>query len=288
MNTRCKDEKYRKYRIFDMSWVEMKEWLEKTDTVIVPVGSVEQHGPALPIGVDSYAADYVCMEAAVKADVPVAPLEPYGYSCFHMRPNEPGTITLRDETLFNLLYDIGRSLIYHGFKKIIFSTGHTSNSATIDRVIRALHYETGALCFGYAADTEVFSSMCEDLIDGKEQLPGWHAGEVEASLAMLVCPECVHEDRFVKEMPHNPDWLPEGAVKDSGSGFYFDYKGFQIRCPFDQNEYADVGIMGNPLLASAEKAEKIYERMTNLFAEFIRKIKPVEVTITKRDFPERY
>ena len=44
----CNEEKYLKYRMFDMSWVEVKEWLEKTDTVIVPVGSIEQHGPALP------------------------------------------------------------------------------------------------------------------------------------------------------------------------------------------------------------------------------------------------
>ena len=86
---------YSKYKIFDMTWVEVKEWLQKTDTVIVPIGSSEQHGPHLPIGIDSYASYYVCMEAAIKADVPVAPLIPLGYSCFHMRPNEPGTITLR-------------------------------------------------------------------------------------------------------------------------------------------------------------------------------------------------
>lgn len=55
----CNEEKYLKYRMFDMSWVEVKEWLEKTDTVIVPVGSIEQHGPALPCGVDSYAGYYV-------------------------------------------------------------------------------------------------------------------------------------------------------------------------------------------------------------------------------------
>ncbi len=288
MNTRCNEERYKPYRIFDMSWVEVKEWLEKTDTVLVPVGSIEQHGPALPMGVDSIAGYYVCMETAIKADVPVAPLMPFGYSCFHMRPEEPGTITLRDETLFNVLYDIGRSLIFHGFKKIIFSTGHTSNSATIDRVIRALRYETGALCFGWAADTEVFSTMCDDLIDGKDQLPGWHAGEIESSLAMHVCPDLVREERFVKEIPEAMDWLPEGSTKGSGSGFSFEYKGFPVRFPMDQQEYDKSGIAGNPHLASAEKAEKIYERMTDLFAEFIRGIKPVEVTITKRDFPERY
>lgn len=138
----------------------------------MPYGSSEQHGPHLPVGIDSYAGYYVCIEAAKKAGVPVAPLLPYGYSCFHMRPNEPGTITLRDEALFNVLYDIGRSLIFHGFKKIIYATGHTSNAPTCDRVVRALKYETGALAINYAADTEIFSNLCMDLIEGKDQLPG--------------------------------------------------------------------------------------------------------------------
>lgn len=288
MNTRCKESIYQKYRIFDMTWMEVKEWLEKTDVVLVPVGSSEQHGPHLPIGIDSYAAYYVCMEAAVKADVPVAPLIPLGYSCFHMRPNEPGTITLRDETLFNVLYDVGRSLIFHGFNKIIYSTGHTSNAPTIDRVIRALKYETGALAFGYAADTEVFANLCVDLIDGKDQLPGWHAGEIETSAALLICPELVRLERAKKELPTTPDFLPPGSVKDSGSGFGFNFKGFPVRAPLDQQEYGVSGVMGNPLLGSREKGEKIYSRMTDLFAEFIRGVKEIPVQVKKRDFPERY
>ncbi|HHW05977.1 MAG TPA: creatininase family protein [Clostridia bacterium] len=288
MTLRERESIYRKYQIFDLTWVEVKEWLEKTDVVLVPVGSSEQHGPHLPIGIDSYAGYYVCMEAAVKADVPVAPLIPLGYSCFHMRPDAPGTITLRDETLFNVLYDVGRSLIFHGFNKIIFSTGHTSNGPTIDRVIRALRYETGALAFGYAADTEVFANLCMDIIDGKDQLPGWHAGEIETSAALLICPELVRLDRAQKELPTTPGYLPAGSVKDSGSGFGFKFHDFPVRAAFDQQEYSVSGIMGNPLLGSKEKGEKIYSRMTDLFAEFIKGIKEIPVQVKKRDFPERF
>lgn len=288
MNTEDKNQENSKYRIFDMTWVEVKEWLQKTDVVLVPLGSVEQHGPALPIGIDSFAGYYVTMEAAKKAEVPVAPLMPYGYSCFHMRPDEPGTLTLRDETLFNVLYDIGRSLIYHGFNKIIYSTGHTANAPTIDRVIRRLRYETGAFAVGYAADTEVFANLCEDLIDGKDQMPGWHAGEIETSVAMLMRPDLVRQDRIKKTLANTPDYLPEGSVKDSGSGFGFKFKNFPVRFPFDQWEYSDNGIMGNPLLASREKGEKIYARMIDLYAEFIKGLKEIKVEVTKRDFPERY
>ena len=92
----------------------------------------------------------------------------------------------------------------------------------------------------------------------------------------------------MKELPHTPDWMPEGSTKGSGSGFGFEYKGFPVRVAMDQQEYDNSGIAGNPLLASPEKAEKIYERMTSLFAEFIKGIKPIQVEIKKRDFPERY
>ncbi|MTI95965.1 MAG: creatininase family protein [Firmicutes bacterium] len=288
MNTTDKDKKAQELRIFDMTWVEVQEWLKKTDVVIVPVGSTEQHGPHLPTGIDCYAGYHVAIEAAKIAQVPVAPLIPVGYAPFHMRKDAPGTITLRDETFFNVMYDIGRSLIFHGFKKVVFATGHTSNAPTLDRVVRALRYETGALAINYAADTEVFAELCEDLLDAPDELPGWHAGEIETSAGLLICPELVRTDRFKRTMPTTPKYLPEGSVKDSGSGFGFEYKKYPIRMAFNQDEYSESGVMGNPQLASREKGEKIYERMSKLFAEFLIGLKDVDVEITKQDFPERF
>lgn len=287
-NTTEKDPKAQALRIFDLAWPDVKELINKTDVVLVPCGSCEQHGPHLPCGIDSYAGYYVAIEAAKKAGVAVAPLQPYGYSPFHVRPDEPGTLTLSAKTFFSVMYDIGRSLIYHGFKKIVYVTGHTANMPTLEYVIRALRYETGALAIAYAGDTEEFSERCMDLIDGKDQLPGWHAGEVETSGALLFCPELVHMDRLEKQLPFTPDWLPEGCVKDSGSGFKMKFKGYPIHVAFDQWEYAETGVMGNPHLASKEKGEKIYARMIDLFAEFLVALKDAKVEIKKRDFPERW
>jgi creatinine amidohydrolase len=155
-------------------------------------------------------------------------------------------------------------------------------------VVRALRYETGALAVSYAADTEVFAELCEDLIDGKDELPGWHGSEIETSGALLFCPELVHMERAEKVLPVTPEWLPSGSDKTSGSAFYFRYKDYPVRMGFDQWEYSRNGIMGNPLRASREKGEKIYSRMIDLFAEFVRSLKEVPVEIKKRDFPERF
>jgi len=274
-------------KIYDMSWVEVKKWLEKTDMVLVPLGSSEQHGPHLPIGIDSMAGNFVALEAAKKAEIPVAPLLPYGFSCFHMRPNEPGTITLRDSTLFAVLYDIGRSLIYHGFNKIVYVTGHTSNAPTMDRVVRAIRYDTGAMAINYAADTEVFTELCEDLIDAPDELPGWHGGEIETSGALYFAEDLVHLDRADKHLPKNPEWMKGDMKKTTGSGFRFKYRGYPIGAGMDQWEYSEVGIMGNPLLASKEKGEKIYTRMIDLFVDFLNDLKKVKVKVHNREFPER-
>ena len=61
-----------------------------------------------------------------------------------------------------------------------------------------------------------------------------------------------------------------------------------MRLPLEQQEYAEVGIMGNALLGSREKGEKIYSRMIALFARFLEDLKGIPVTIKQRDFPDRY
>lgn len=279
----------RDVRIFNLTWVEVKEWLQETDIILVPMGSCEQHGPHLPCGIDSFCGEYVALKAGEKARVPVAPTVNYGYSPFHMRPNEPGTLTISSEGFFRFLYDIGRSCVFQGFKKVVYVTGHTANSPVVDRVTRALHYDTGALSINYAADTEVFAHLCKDLLEAPDELPGWHGGEIEASAGLLITPELCHMERATKKyLPKHIGWMPPKFEKDSGSGFEIKYEGYPVRLPLEQQEYSEVGIMGNPTLASREKGEKIYTRMIELFARFLQDLKGIKVDIKTRDFPGRY
>ena len=279
----------RDVRIFNLTWMEVKEWLRETDVILVPMGSCEQHGPHLPCGIDTFCGEYVALKAAEKARVPVAPAVNYGYSPFHMRPNEPGTLTISSQAFFQFLYDIGRSCVFHGFKKIVYVTGHTANSPVVDRVTRALHYHTGALAINYAADTEVFANLCRDLLEAPDELPGWHGGEIEASAGLLIVPEFCHMERVKqKHLPKHISWMPPKFKKDSGSGFEIKYEGYPVRLPLEQQEYSEVGIMGNALLGSREKGEKIYGRMIELFSRFLEDLKGIPVTIKERDFPDRY
>ena len=112
--------KQKPHNLFHCSYLEVREWLEETDTVMVPLGSCEQHGRHLPVCVDSNAAEYPVKAAAPKAGVPHTPLIWFGYSPHHIHAPGvgSGTITLRARVYQDLLYDVARCLIHNGFNKM--------------------------------------------------------------------------------------------------------------------------------------------------------------------------
>lgn len=118
-------------RIEEMTWPMVKRALEEGyKTVIVPVGSIEQHGPHLPIGTDAYFGDCLGLRVAEKlGKTLVAPTLRPGCSEYHM--DFPGTITLSTETLMHVLRDVCVSLDRHGFENILLLPTHGGNFAPV-------------------------------------------------------------------------------------------------------------------------------------------------------------
>src|SRR3954452_3523863 len=133
--------------ILDLAPPDIAWFQERSDIILVPIGSREQHGAHLPIGTDTITALEVSRRAAAKAAVPYTAPFWAGYSPQHMRETEAsvGTITLRAETLNAVLYDLLRPLIHHGWNKLIPVNGHGSNVKGPDPLLRRIKYETGAL-----------------------------------------------------------------------------------------------------------------------------------------------
>jgi creatinine amidohydrolase len=125
-----------------MTWVEVEEALKRTDVVIIPVGSIEQHAKHLPLGTDSYLAIEGCKLIAQKAEVVVAPVVLAGLSPHHM--GFPGTITLTPETFEAVVYETALSLIHHGFRKILIYNGHGGNTASVAHIINKINQTTAA------------------------------------------------------------------------------------------------------------------------------------------------
>ena len=128
---------HKKVWLQEMTWKEVKDRIREVDIVIIPIGSTEQHGLALPLGTDSYAAIGLAEEVATKTGVVIAPPIWFGDSAHHMA--FPGTITLRPETIIKVIEDVSESLFRHGFKKIIIINGHRgANLPALDIATRAV------------------------------------------------------------------------------------------------------------------------------------------------------
>jgi creatinine amidohydrolase len=272
----------------DLAPPDIQEYLASgKDTIIIPLGSVEMHGYHCPLGTDIYNAMEVSKRAAEKAGVLYGPPIRTGYSPQHLREaeNGMGTLTFRGETVRAVIYDTVRSLIHHGFNRIIFANGHTSNTKVTDEVFRRLRYETGALLGMFKPYGERYLGIIDDLMENpEEETPGWHASEQETSIMMAYRPENVNMERAVIAEGHAPSWLPDSFKKNDANPDA-SFKGYEyFYFPMDHDEMADHGVIGNPFRATAEKGEQIFERFSTYLAEAIVELENVKVNITQRAF----
>jgi creatinine amidohydrolase len=269
----------------DIAWFQ-----ERSDLILVPIGSLEQHGAHLPLGTDTITALEVSRRAAEKAQVPYTPPFWAGYSPQHLRDIESGvgTVTLRASTLNEVLYDVARSLIHHGWNKLVFVNGHGSNTKVLDPLLRRIKYETGAFVALYKPYAERYIGMLEGLLENPpEETPGWHASELETSQVMAHNPALVHMERAAQDRAQVPGWLPDSFIKKDGAPDV-EFDGYQYFVfPMDHEEFSRTGVIGNPMTATAEKGEEALERFADHLVKAIDEFRPLEVEVTRRAFEDR-
>ena len=271
----------------DVCAADVKEYLRHSDTILIPKASLEQHGAHLPLFCDSITADEVARRAGRKAGILYTPTLWMGYSPQHLKaPGEgTGTITLRVDTYLNLLYDIGRSLIHHGFRRLVFVNGHGSNVKVVDPVLRKLRSETGALIAYYRPYAERYLGMLEDVLEGPvEETPGWHAGELETSQCLCHDPRLVRMERAVKDKARAPAWLGSGWTKKDGMPD-IEFQGYRyFDMPFEHGEFTESGVMGNPHRAAAYKGEIAFNRFANHLIDAVHEFEKVDVKVRNADW----
>jgi creatinine amidohydrolase len=271
----------------DLSYVDVQEYLKYSDTILIPKASLEQHGPHLPLYCDTITALEVAKRAGEQAGILYTPTLWLGYSPQHMRAPGwgAGTITLRENTYLNVIYDIGRSLIHHGFNRLIFVNGHGSNVKVIDPVLRRLRSETGALIAYYKPYAERYIGMLKDVLEGPvEETPGWHAGELETSQVLAHNEKLVRLDRAKSDKAHAPQWLGEAWQKNDGMPDAV-FQGYQyFNFPFDHEEFTDSGTMGVPSRGTKAKGEEAFRRFSQHLIDAVVELEKVELNVHNRDF----
>jgi creatinine amidohydrolase len=282
----------RKHNILALSYAEVTERLAEggQDTVIVSLGSTEKHGAHIPLGTDSYVTMEVVKRAAAAADVMYSPLVPFGYSPHHMGRHleGAGTITLRAETYRRVMSDIARSLIFHGFTRIIFVSHHGSNTKPIDEIMRQLRYETGAFISYYKTPTERDASVIKDLFENPpEETPGWHSSELETSALMATADGLVNMDRAVQDTAHAPAYMTKEFSKIDGTATVKFRGSENIWVPMEHHEYCDTAVIGNPFRSNKEKGLAMLDRMAEHLTAFVEEVRKFKVEVTNSDYPTR-
>src|SRR5919112_2323797 len=161
---------------------------------VLPVAAVEQHGPHLPVGVDTYINEgYLARATALvpdDLDVLILPVQTVGKSNEHLA--FPGTLTLSAETAIRAWTEIGESLDRAGIRKLVFANSHGGNVSIIDIVARDLRVQHGMLAVNAAWHRLGYPP---GLFGEGETRYGIHAGDAETSLVLALRPGAVAMDR---------------------------------------------------------------------------------------------
>jgi creatinine amidohydrolase len=235
-----------------MSQLTMPEFeaaLAKTTTVIIPFGSLEEHGPHLPLGTDASHAVVVAHRAAELYPMLVAPPVPYGLC--RSTSEHPGTISIASPTLKALALDISRELFRQGCRQIILLTGHAGGTH-VAALVEAGELLLRELPEVKVAVVNVLELLREALRQTPElvQTPGdSHAGEVETAIMLAVHPELV-KGTAPAEWPAFPKFILARRKRRFWPG----------------------GVWGDPGAATREKGDKILQQEVNLLVDLVKNL----------------
>jgi creatinine amidohydrolase/Fe(II)-dependent formamide hydrolase-like protein len=250
------------YVLGEMTWPEAKQRLREVDVALLPVGSIEQHGPHLPLDTDAFDAEYLARRVAQACSDPkpiLFPLVAYGVSYHH--EDFAGTISVSNETLSRLVYEIGMSAAKNGITKLIIINGHGGNAATLNFAAQMINrdaYIFTCVDTGETSDTDV-----EALAETPNDV---HAGEIETSTSLAIRPHLV-------QMP---------AARRSVPRFSSRYLDFSSKRSVDwyarTAKISESGVMGDPTKATREKGDKIWEVMIRNLVEFVEQLKRMSLS----------
>jgi creatinine amidohydrolase len=247
-----------------MRWEELSapavEALNRDRTVVIlPLGSVEQHGRHMAVGTDTLLAYNLALAAADRLAGRVAVLPPpwYGFSAHHMR--FAGTVTLRLETLLSLVDDIAASVVEHGFRRFLIVNGHGGNNGAVDVLASTLgrkHYGKARI-----AGLTYFQLARDAIANMRESAPGGmgHACEFETSMLLHLRPDLVAMEKAAVTYPDpGSKYLTTDLVGSSAVRAYHDF-----------GDLSESGTLGDPSLATAEKGAGFYDAVLGELVRFI-------------------
>ena len=232
---------------------EFEAALQNDPVVIVPVGSVEQHGPHCPMDVDIAAPVHMAVEVARRVEeFPVVVAPPIWSGFTHYNMGFPGTISLRLETFQMLLADVFRSIHANGFERIVSLNGHGGNAAPC----RAVSWQV--------AEEDIFTLSFNWWDTVEQELRAWsatdegvgHGGEWETAVQLHLREHLVDKSRMVKD--------------ETGTQPFGGELGFAVFAERRRDTREGTGVMGDATAATAAKGKRIFELACGRLEKLVR------------------
>ena len=244
-----------------ISWAQAKEYFEKNDVAIIPVGSTENHGSQLALGTDFIIPRKLCEMIDEKLNYLITPTIPFGVADHHM--HFPGTITIGYDGLYDLVSRVVDELYEDGIRHFVFLNGHGGNNPVLERICLELD-NCGAL-----------GAMLNWWQLAGELNPAWkggHAGGEETAAMMAINPDYVHMDYF-------KPFIPKDLSKDLTfvQSYNVNCNGITVPVPRHVNRYTESGWYGpdSPETATKEWGEEMLAATADFLADFIKKFAAV-------------
>jgi len=185
-------------KLVNLSFNKISEYLANSKTIIIPIGSTEQHGQALPLSTDTLIAEFIAKEISKNKNWIIGPTINIGYSD---KPQPfmkfAGTITYNPETLMAIICDYVSSVYLHGFREIFIVNGHGGNNKLIKKAavsLRDKFFDIQVYLHNWwkIEGVESFANTID-----KNSLN--HAGTLETALAFALFGDIVNKDKLTKE-----------------------------------------------------------------------------------------
>ncbi|MBV9287859.1 MAG: creatininase family protein [Hyphomicrobiales bacterium] len=246
----------------EMTWRDFAAADMSKVVAVLPVAAIEQHGPHLPVGVDTFINEgYLARAIArVPADLPTLflPIQAIGKSNEHI--DYPGTLTFSTETMTRAWTEIGESVARAGCRKLVFMNSHGGNVAVIGTVARDLRVRCGMLAVhaGWHA-----LGYPDGLFSAEERAHGIHGGDAETSLMLAFKPDRVRMSEarnFVSSaVSIEKDCTRLRVTQPIGFGWM-------------SNDLNELGVVGDASKATAAKGEACAECGVEGFIELLRDV----------------
>jgi len=240
------------------TWIQVEESLRGNvkNKVILPLGSLEQHGPHLPLSTDTIIAEHIAKEVG-KSCSDAFLIPPLQLGCSDEHLGFPGTISLRNETLRNTIMDICSGLLASGFRQLFIVNGHGGNRAVLDATIAEMKRSLPGIQVYSFTTLDIAEQKFDGIRKSEKRLVG-HADELETSMMLAINPESVNMDTAVREEPLLPH--PLSLEKEDRA---------RISFAWNAKEVTKSGVIGDPLVASLETGKALLHYTIRTISEII-------------------